>query len=42
MLAVSSVLPDTVSDHPPVILIHGSAYSAAVWTLWQQELAAGG
>jgi len=42
MLAVSAVLPDTVPDHPPVILIHGSANSAAVWTFWQQELAAHG
>lgn len=42
MLAVSAILPDTVPDHPPVILIHGSANSAAVWTFWQQELAVGG
>jgi pimeloyl-ACP methyl ester carboxylesterase len=26
-------------DHPPVILIHGSANSAAVWEFWQQALA---
>jgi pimeloyl-ACP methyl ester carboxylesterase len=31
MLAVSAVLPDTMPDHPPLILIHGSANSAAVW-----------
>jgi pimeloyl-ACP methyl ester carboxylesterase len=42
MLAVSAVLPDTVPDHPPVILIHGSANSAAVWKFWQRELAASG
>jgi hypothetical protein len=42
MLAVSAVLPDIVPDHPPVILIHGSANSAAVWTFWQQELAVQG
>lgn len=42
MLAVSAVLPDTVPDHPPVILIHGSANSAAVWTFLQQELAVQG
>jgi hypothetical protein len=29
MLAVSAVLPDTMPDHPPLILIHGSANSAA-------------
>ena len=42
MLAVSAVLPETVPDHPPVILIHGAANSAAVWTFWQRELAAQG
>ena len=42
MLAVSAILPETVPDHPPVILIHGSANAAAVWTFWQQALAAGG
>jgi pimeloyl-ACP methyl ester carboxylesterase len=39
MLAVSAVLPDTMPDHPPLILIHGSANSAAVWKFWQQALA---
>ena len=39
MLAVSAVLPDTMPDHPPLILIHGSANSAAVWRFWQQALA---
>ena len=42
MLAVSAILPDTVSDRPPVILVHGAANSAVVWTFWQQELAAQG
>jgi pimeloyl-ACP methyl ester carboxylesterase len=42
MLAVSTVLPDTVPDHPPVILIHGAANSATVWKFWQRELAASG
>jgi pimeloyl-ACP methyl ester carboxylesterase len=42
MLAVSAVLPDTMADHPPLILIHGSANSAAVWTFWQQALVAQG
>src|SRR5438093_13096755 len=39
MLAVSAVLPDTMPDHPPLILIHGSANSAAVWGFWQRALA---
>ena len=39
MLAVSAILPDTMPDHPPLILIHGSANSAAVWRFWQQALA---
>jgi len=30
------------SNHVPVILIHGAANSAIVWTLWQEELARGG
>jgi pimeloyl-ACP methyl ester carboxylesterase len=42
MLAVSAVLPDVMSDHPPLILMHGSANSAAVWGFWQQALAARG
>jgi pimeloyl-ACP methyl ester carboxylesterase len=39
MLAVSAVLPDSGSDRPPIVLVHGAANSAAVWTFWQQELA---
>src|SRR5262244_388182 len=42
MLAVSAVLPDTGPAHPPVILIHGSANSAAVGAFWQQELSVQG
>jgi pimeloyl-ACP methyl ester carboxylesterase len=42
MLAVSAMLPDTMPEHPPLILIHGSANSAAVWVFWQQALAAQG
>src|ERR687887_542038 len=41
MLAVSAVLPDTMSDHPPLILMHGSANSAAVWEFWQQAVLIG-
>ena len=40
MIAVSSMYPDQVTDNPPIVLIHGAANSAKVWTVWQQELAA--
>ncbi len=40
MIAVTTVLPDTPIDHPPIVLVHGAANSAAVWTYWQQELVA--
>ena len=39
MLAVSSMYPDEATDRPPIVLIHGAANSAKVWTVWQQELA---
>lgn len=42
MLAVSAALPDNLTDLPPVILVHGAANSAQVWTFWQRELAARG
>jgi pimeloyl-ACP methyl ester carboxylesterase len=42
MIAVRVALPDTPSTRPPLILVHGAANSAAVWTFWQQELAAAG
>lgn len=42
MLAVSSMYPDQATDYPPLVLIHGAANSAKVWTHWQQELAAHG
>ena len=42
MLAVSTTLPDHLTDHPPLILVHGAANSASVWTFWQRELAAHG
>ncbi|HVC34775.1 MAG TPA: alpha/beta fold hydrolase, partial [Chloroflexota bacterium] len=41
MLAVSTMFPQN-SVHPPVVLIHGAANSALVWTFWQRELAARG
>lgn len=42
MLAVSTALPDEVTDLPPVILVHGATSSALVWTFWQRELATRG
>jgi pimeloyl-ACP methyl ester carboxylesterase len=39
MPEVRSSLPDQTTDKPPVVLVHGAANSAAVWTLWQRELA---
>ena len=42
MLDVSSVLPDDISAQPSIILVHGAATSAGVWTFWQRELAASG
>jgi pimeloyl-ACP methyl ester carboxylesterase len=40
VLAVTTVLPDAPTDKPPIVLVHGAANSAVVWTYWQQELAA--
>lgn len=40
MPAVRASLPDQPSAHPPIVLVHGAANSAIVWTYWQQELAA--
>ena len=42
MLAVTALLPDGPANRPPVILIHGAANSALVWTFWQCELVAAG
>ena len=42
MLAVSATLPDAANGRPPIVLAHGSASSASVWTFWQRELAARG
>lgn len=39
MLAVLSALPTETTSNPPIILVHGAANSAQVWTFWQQELA---
>lgn len=37
-----SVLPDQPGAGPPIILVHGAANSALVWTCWQEPLAARG
>lgn len=38
MLAVRAILPDAPSRQPPVVLVHGAANSAVVWTHWQPML----
>ena len=38
-LALHGVLAGA-ADRPPLLLVHGAASSAAVWTLWQREAAA--
>ena len=42
MLGVTATLPDRDSARPPIILVHGAANAALVWTFWQQELAEAG
>jgi len=42
MLAVSTRLPDRDRGRSPLILVHGAANSAAVWTYWLDALAADG
>ena len=39
MEAVTVVRSFNLSDRPPVLLVHGSANSAAVWQFWQEALA---
>ena len=41
MIAVQSRLHEAI-DRPPIVLVHGAANSAAVWTLWQDRLAEAG
>jgi pimeloyl-ACP methyl ester carboxylesterase len=42
VIAVTTVLPDDPTDKPLIVLVHGAANSALVWTFWQRELAAQG
>lgn len=42
MLAVRELHPERPTNNPPIVLVHGAANSAGVWTYWQQELAARG
>jgi pimeloyl-ACP methyl ester carboxylesterase len=39
MIAVAVALPDQPGPNPPILLIHGAANSAPVWTYWQRALA---
>lgn len=39
MLAVRARLPAGPTARPPVVLVHGAANSAVVWTYWQEVLA---
>ena len=41
-LSCTATLATASVSRPPIILIHGSANSAAVWTLWQQAFATHG
>lgn len=41
-IAVRALLPSREPSLPPMVLVHGAANSAAVWTYWQQELASRG
>jgi pimeloyl-ACP methyl ester carboxylesterase len=42
MLAVTCTLPDEDGGRPPIVLVHGAANSAGVWTRWAARLAAEG
>lgn len=42
MTAVLEKLPAASSDQPPIVLVHGAANSATVWTYWQEALAQAG
>ena len=38
MITVSAALPGAVDDRPPIVLVHGAASSAPVWTFWVRKL----
>jgi pimeloyl-ACP methyl ester carboxylesterase len=38
VLAVHARLPGPPVDRPPIVLVHGAANSARVWTFWQSAL----
>jgi pimeloyl-ACP methyl ester carboxylesterase len=42
MIAVAARLPAKDAGRPPVVLVHGAANSAAVWTYWSAALASDG
>jgi pimeloyl-ACP methyl ester carboxylesterase len=42
MIGVTAALPESAAVGVPVVLVHGAANSARVWTYWQRELAARG
>ncbi|HET6615519.1 MAG TPA: alpha/beta fold hydrolase, partial [Dehalococcoidia bacterium] len=42
MIAVTAALPEGAAVGVPVVLVHGAANSASVWTYWQRELASRG
>ena len=42
MPSVHAAQPDQPRGNPPIVLVHGAANSATVWTYWQRELAARG
>lgn len=41
-LAATAVLASSEGARPPLVLVHGAANSALVWTFWQREWAAHG
>jgi pimeloyl-ACP methyl ester carboxylesterase len=42
VVSITAVVPTKPADQPPIVLVHGAANSALVWTCWQEALAAAG
>src|SRR4051812_15953427 len=42
VIAVTTRIPLAHDDRPPIVLVHGAANSATVWTYWQEALASAG